>query len=79
MNIEKQTDKQEKTEKEIVAILYTNRQWETTVRHILPKKVRFGSTERHPQEWWMLDAYDTDKQADRSFAMKDIKQRWVNE
>jgi predicted DNA-binding transcriptional regulator YafY len=55
-----------------VKIVYDNWKGEVKIRRITPKKIWFGSTEWHPQEQWILDAFDEDKQADRSFAMADI-------
>jgi len=60
---------------QIVTIVYTNYRGETGERKIIPKKIWFGSTEWHPEEQWLLDAHDVEKDADRSFAMKDI-QKW---
>lgn len=56
-----------------VKLLYTNYRGETNIRTIIPKKIWFGGTDWHPEEQWLLDAYDIDKKADRTFAMKDIK------
>jgi hypothetical protein len=56
-----------------VLVVYTNYRGETTLRKILPKRIWFGSTEWHPMGGWLLEAYDYDKQADRTFAMKDIR------
>ena len=56
----------------VVLIRYTNYRGETALRRIVPRAIRFASTEWHPGEQWLLDAYDLDKGADRSFAMKDI-------
>ena len=56
-----------------IKILYTNWRGETAVRKIIPKEIVFSSTEWHPEEQWLLVAFDVDKQADRSFAIKDIK------
>jgi len=61
-------------EKEIVKILYTNWKGETAYRNIIPKNIEFKSTEWHKQEQWILNAFDVDKQADRGFAVKDIKE-----
>jgi len=58
---------------ETVNIVYTNYRNETAVRKVVPKKIWFGGTGWHPEEQWLLDAYDIEKQADRSFAMKDIR------
>jgi len=60
-----------------VNILYTNYQRETAIRKIVPKRIWFGKTEWHPEEQWLLDALDLEKNADRGFAMKDIKAWFV--
>ena len=57
-----------------VIILYTNWKGDTSYRNIVPKSVEFKSTEWHPEEQWILNAFDVDKQADRGFALKDIKE-----
>ena len=62
-------------QKQSVSILYTNYRGETAVRRIVPLKIWFGQTEWHPQEQWLLKAFDIEKNADRDFAMKDI-QSW---
>ena len=59
--------------KKIVEIVYTNWKGVTAIRHIIPKDIFFGSTEWHKEEQWLLNAFDIDKQADRAFALKDIK------
>lgn len=60
-------------ENKIVVINYTNWKGVTALRRIIPKKIFFGSTEWHKEEQWLLEAFDVDKNADRSFAIKDIK------
>lgn len=56
-----------------VLIRYTNWKGKTEWRTIIPKgTVWFGSTDYHPEDQWLLPAYDVDKQADRTFALKDI-------
>lgn len=57
---------------QIVVIKYTNHRCETSTRRILPQGIRFDSTPWHPVEQWLLTAWDLDKAADRTFAMKDI-------
>lgn len=42
------------------------------MRRIVPIGTLFTSTPWHPEPQWILYALDVDKQADRSFAMKDI-------
>lgn len=58
---------------EMVTIIYTNYRGETAERQIVPAKLWFGSTEYHPEKQWLLDAFDVDKNAERTFAVKDIK------
>jgi predicted DNA-binding transcriptional regulator YafY len=60
-------------DRKVVSIVYTNYRGETSVRRIVPEAVRFGATEWHPEEQWLLDAHDLDKDAQRSFALKDIR------
>jgi hypothetical protein len=56
-----------------VTVIYTNYRGETALRTIVPRRIWFGSTEWHPQAGWLLEAFDLEKQAERSFAMKDIR------
>lgn len=58
-------------EREIV-IRYTNYRGETALRRIIPMSLRFGSTEWHPRAQWLLEAFDLDRHAERSFALQDI-------
>lgn len=64
------------TEERTVRILYTNYRGETSLRQIVPERIHFASTEWHPEPQWLLDAFDVDKKATRSFAMKDIR-AWI--
>jgi predicted DNA-binding transcriptional regulator YafY len=61
-------------ENQKVKILYTNWKGVTSYRNIVPKFIEFKSTEWHPEEQWILNAFDVDKQADRAFALKDVKE-----
>ena len=61
----------------IVTIVYTNYKGKTAVRKIIPQDIYFGSTEWHPENQWLMRAYDVDKEADRTFAIKDIKTWFV--
>ncbi len=56
-----------------VKILYTNWEGKTGYRNIIPKSIEYKSTDWHKEKQWILDSYDIDKQADRGFALKDIK------
>lgn len=56
----------------IVVIDYTNHRGERSERRILPSAIRYAEAEWHPGEQWLMDAFDLEKKADRTFAMKDI-------
>jgi predicted DNA-binding transcriptional regulator YafY len=56
-----------------INLVYTNYRGETSVRRVIPQRIWFGATDWHPEEQWMLEAMDLDKQAERSFALKDIR------
>ena len=51
---------------------YTNYRGETAERSAVPVSVRYGSTAWHPEEGWLLSAWDADKHAYREFAMTDM-------
>lgn len=57
---------------ETLTISYTNWRGETSLRRIIPKGVRYGSTPWHPEPQWLLLAWDEEKRATREFAMKDF-------
>ena len=50
---------------------YTNYRGETSVRNVTPKTLRFGTTEWHPKDCWLLMAWDWDKEGMREFALAD--------
>lgn len=52
-----------------VTVTYTNWQGETAERHIIPVGLWWGVTEWHPRSGWLLDAWDVDRQAMRSFSL----------
>ena len=56
-----------------VTIVYTNYKGVTGIRHIIPISITFGHNEWHKEDQWLLIAFDLDKEAERTFAMKDIK------
>lgn len=58
---------------QIVTILYTNYKGKTSIRKVIPKEITFTHNEWHKEDQWLMLAFDIDKQADRTFAMKDIK------
>lgn len=56
-----------------VTFQYTNWRGETAIRTVIPIRLMFGTTEWHPEPQWLLEALDPEKDADRLFALKDIK------
>jgi predicted DNA-binding transcriptional regulator YafY len=56
-----------------VTFTYKNYRGEASVRLVRPIMVAFGSTGFHPEPQWLLHAWDINKEAERTFAMKDIK------
>lgn len=55
-----------------IVVLYTNWKGKTEKRTIIPWVAYWGSTEFHPEEQFLLKCYDVEKQAERTYAMKDI-------
>ena len=65
-------DKSSVDEKQLVTIDYTNYRGERGTRRIGPGRIHFAAANWHPEPQWLLDAFDLDREAERSFAMKDI-------
>ncbi len=56
-----------------IQMVYTNHRGETSVRRLVPIRIYFGKTEWHPADQWLLEAYDFDRAATRSYALKEIR------
>lgn len=56
----------------VVTIDYTNHRGERSVRLIYPYGLEFKSTEWHPDEQWILEAYDFEREAPRGFAWTSV-------
>jgi hypothetical protein len=52
-----------------VRALYTNHRGETAMRHFVPAGIWWGMTEQHPSEQWLMDCWDLDKEAVRTYAL----------
>lgn len=70
--IEEENARLEKLPEPPLVIPYTNWRGETAIRHLRPIGVKFKSTSYHREPQWILEAFDYEKQAMRSFAMKDF-------
>jgi predicted DNA-binding transcriptional regulator YafY len=55
-----------------VLIDYTNHRGERRERRVMPLGIMFGSNEYHREDQWLLHALDVEKNALRTFALKDI-------
>lgn len=51
---------------------YKNHRGFVSFRTVIPKSIRWGSTEWHPEKQWIMRAWCTEKKAMRDFAMKDM-------
>lgn len=61
----------------VVTIVYTNYNGNTGVRQVIPKEIFFGHNEWHKEDQWLMSAYDLQKEAERTFALKDVKAWYV--
>ncbi|AKU43503.1 hypothetical protein CPT_Sansa99 [Caulobacter phage Sansa] len=52
--------------------VYRNYRGEITPRKVRPIAVWWGKTEWHPEDQWMLRAFDVEKEEPRDFAIRDI-------
>lgn len=56
----------------VTLVDYTNWRGQRKLRRIVPREIRFGSNDWHPEEQWLLLASDLESGQQREFAMKDI-------
>lgn len=56
----------------VVQVVYTNWEGKTAIRTILPKRLYLGETEYHKGKQYLLECFDVEKQATRTYAMKGI-------
>ena len=52
-----------------ISLVYTNHRGVTNERHIIPRRVFFGTTSYHERPQWLLDCWDVDKHAARTYAL----------
>ncbi len=60
-----------------IKVTYTNWRGETALRTIVPLEVYFGTTEYHPTAQWLLKVWDVERNAERVYALQEIKQWFV--
>jgi predicted DNA-binding transcriptional regulator YafY len=56
---------------------YTNYRGERGERVVIPQDIWHGSTEFHPTPQWLMTAWDVEKHAMRTFALKDVH-KWTD-
>jgi hypothetical protein len=55
-----------------MTVIYENYRGEVGRRRIIPLGFREGATEHHPTPQPLLEVYDLDKQANRTYAVRDV-------
>jgi len=55
-----------------IKVKYKNWKGEIGIRTIIPQTIYYGSTNYHTQNQWLMDVFDVDKDALRTYAMMDI-------
>ena len=56
----------------VVEIVYTNYKGELKRYRIIPHAIKFGKTEFHPIEQWLMEATDVERNVMRTFSMQTI-------
>lgn len=54
-----------------ISMVYTNYKGETSTRRIVPGNIYWGKTKWHPEDQWLMKAFDLDKWESRDFVLKD--------
>lgn len=54
-----------------IGVVYRNHRGEVSTRRIIPRDIRYGATRWHPELQWLLDCWDLDKNAERTYALRD--------
>ena len=55
-----------------VSFVYRDFRAVVTMRHVLPHGIRWDATEHAPEPQWLLDGYDLDERATRTFALAGV-------
>lgn len=54
---------------------YTNHAGDTALRVVIPHALRYGQSPHHKEDQWLLEVYDVEKQALRTYALNSIHPR----
>lgn len=52
---------------------YKNHRGEEGYRRVRPISIRYGASEWHTEPQWLMRAHDLEKEAEREFAMADMR------
>jgi len=55
-----------------IKVKYKNYQGITSIRNIIPQNIYYGHTNFHLKDQWLLEVWDVDKDALRTYALMDI-------
>jgi len=55
-----------------IKVKYKNYQGITSIRNIIPQNIYYGSTDYHKEDQWLLEVWDIEKDALRTYAVMDI-------
>ena len=55
-----------------IKVKYKNWKGEVGIRTIIPQTIYYGSTDFHKENQWLMDVFDVDKDALRTYALMDI-------
>lgn len=56
----------------VVTIDYTNWRGERSLRRVAPRRFFYGASEWHPEPQWLMEAFDLDHAAVRTFALAGV-------
>jgi hypothetical protein len=54
-----------------LALIYTNHRGETRRREVIPVAIYWGESKHHPHRQWLMECWDIEKRAERTYALKD--------
>lgn len=57
---------------ETLKVKYKNWQGKVGIRTIVPARVYYGHTDYHKEDQWLMEVFDIDKDAPRTYALMDI-------
>ena len=55
-----------------IKVKYKNWKGEIGIRTIIPQQIHYGCTDYHKENQWLMDVFDVDKDALRTYALMDI-------